>query len=71
MYKVLLTMQSGLLVAPSGFLTLQLVTVVCNTTARSPKLASWFISFLQLCECRVSRLAAVSIHLTPELQGGF
>jgi len=54
-------MQSGPLVSLSSLRKLQLAITVSNTAARSPKLASLFISFLRLSECRVARLAAVSI----------
>jgi hypothetical protein len=56
-------MPSGPLVVSPSFPKLQLAIAVSNTTARSPKLASLFVSFLDLSDCRVARLAAVSVVL--------
>ena len=54
-------MQSGSMVV-SPLPKLQLAIPLSNTTARSPELTSWFISFLTVAACRVVRLAAVSIR---------
>ena len=54
-------MQSGSMVV-SPLPKLQLAIPLSNTAARSPKLRRLFISFRKLVECRVARLAAMSIR---------
>src|SRR5215472_16340948 len=69
--KVLLTMHSGSLVSSPSFPRLQLAISASNTAARSPKLASLFISFLGCPSRRVARVAAVPIRSDARIDRRF